>query len=147
MLNKEEKKNLVKKYGKSEKDTGSVEVQVAILTKRISDLTAHLKANHGDATAKRSLMELVGKRRTLLAYLNKEIKAVLTNDFWNITLPRNLAVSAATPPAQSAFWAAQVLLNAHSLFINDFIAARLDQRKDAKHSALETILECILLQK
>ena len=71
MLNKEEKKNLVKKYGKSEKDTGSVEVQVAILTKRITDLTAHLKANHGDATAKRSLMELVGKRRTLLAYLNK----------------------------------------------------------------------------
>ncbi|MBO4737009.1 MAG: 30S ribosomal protein S15, partial [Bacilli bacterium] len=44
MLNKEEKKNLVKKYGKSEKDTGSVEVQVAILTKRISDLTAHLKS-------------------------------------------------------------------------------------------------------
>ena len=71
MLNKEEKKNLVKKYGKSEKDTGSVEVQVAILTKRISDLTAHLKSNHGDATAKRSLMELVGKRRNLLAYLSK----------------------------------------------------------------------------
>lgn len=69
MLNKEEKKNLVKKYGKSAADTGSAEVQVALLTKRIQDLTAHLKKNHGDATAKRSLMELVGKRRTLLAYI------------------------------------------------------------------------------
>ncbi len=70
MLNKEEKKNLVKKYGKSEKDTGSVEVQVAILTKRIQDLTAHLQSNNGDAGARRSLLILVGKRRSLLSYLN-----------------------------------------------------------------------------
>jgi len=69
MLNKNEKANIVKKFGKSAADTGSVEVQVALLTKRITDLNAHLKANHGDATAKRSLMELVGKRRSLLAYL------------------------------------------------------------------------------
>lgn len=71
MLNKEEKNVIVQKYGKNVKDTGSTEVQVAILTKRIADLTAHLKANHGDAVAKRSLMELVGKRHALLAYLSK----------------------------------------------------------------------------
>ena len=71
MIKKEEKKNIVKAYGKSAVDTGSVEVQVAILTKRIVDLTAHLKANKGDATAKRSLMELVGNRRSLLGYLAK----------------------------------------------------------------------------
>lgn len=71
MLNKDEKKAIVTKFGKNAKDTGSTEVQIAILTKRIADLTAHLKANHGDATAKRSLMELVGKRHALLAYLAK----------------------------------------------------------------------------
>jgi len=71
MLTKEETKAIVQKYGKDGKDTGSTEVQVAILTKRIADLTAHLKANHGDAVAKRSLMELVGKRHALLAYLAK----------------------------------------------------------------------------
>jgi len=71
MLSKEEKKVLVEQYGANKVDTGSTEVQVAILTKRIAQLTAHLKANHGDAVAKRSLMELVGKRHALLAYLNR----------------------------------------------------------------------------
>lgn len=69
MLTKEEKNVIIQKFGKDEKDTGSTEVQVAILTKRISELTAHLKANKGDATAKRALTELVGKRHALLAYL------------------------------------------------------------------------------
>lgn len=75
MLKKEEKKSIVSTYGKNAKDTGSTEVQVAILTKRIADLTAHLKANHGDTVAKRSLMELVGKRHALLAYLAKNNRA------------------------------------------------------------------------
>lgn len=75
--------------------------------------------------------------KAFLGYLDSEIKAVLTNDFWSITLPRNLAASTATSPAQSAFWAAQVLLKADSLFINDLIGERLDSKHDAKHSALE----------
>ncbi len=68
-LKKEEKSTIVKKYGKSATDTGSAAVQVALLTKRIEELTAHLKANKQDACARRSLLILVGKRRSLLAYL------------------------------------------------------------------------------
>ena len=69
MLTKEEKNVIIQKYGKNAKDTGSTQVQVAIYTKRIQELTAHLKKNKGDATAKRSLTELVGKRHSLLTYL------------------------------------------------------------------------------
>jgi len=68
-LSKEMKAQIVKKYGKNEKDTGSVQVQVALLTEQIKALTAHLKANHKDANSKRSLMILVGQRRSLLDYL------------------------------------------------------------------------------
>ena len=68
-LSKEQTAELVKKYGRNDKDTGCAEVQIAILTQRIKDLTAHLKANHGDAGARRSLLILVGKRRSLLDYL------------------------------------------------------------------------------
>ncbi len=71
MLTKEEKNVIIQKYGKDQKDTGNTQVQVAILTKRISELTAHLKKNKGDSVAKRSLTELVGKRHALLAYLEK----------------------------------------------------------------------------
>ncbi len=78
MLTKEEKNVIIAKYGKDAKDTGSTQVQVAILTKRISELTAHLKSNKGDAVAKRSLTELVGKRHALLAYLeNNDHEAYL----------------------------------------------------------------------
>ena len=68
-LTKEMKAEIVKKYGKNEKDTGSVQVQVALLTEQIKALTAHLKANHKDANSKRSLLILVGQRRSLLDYL------------------------------------------------------------------------------
>lgn len=68
-LSKERKAEIVKKYGKSEKDTGSTEVQIALLTEQISALTAHLKKNHKDAASKRGLMILVGQRRSLLDYL------------------------------------------------------------------------------
>lgn len=70
-LTKERKAELVKKFGKNEKDTGSVQVQVALLTEQINALTAHLKANHKDAHSKRSLLILVGQRRSLLDYLNR----------------------------------------------------------------------------
>ena len=68
-LTKERKAELVKKYGKNAKDTGSVQVQVAILTEQITALTAHLKANKKDAHGKRSLMILVGQRGSLLDYI------------------------------------------------------------------------------
>lgn len=71
-LDKKIKAEVVKKFGKNEKDTGSVQVQVALLTKRIADLTAHLKANDKDHTARRSLLILVGQRKSLLAYLERE---------------------------------------------------------------------------
>ena len=62
---------IIKEFGKNEKDTGSAEVQIALLTKRIADLTAHLKKNAQDAGARRSLLILVGKRRSLLDYLSR----------------------------------------------------------------------------
>ena len=71
-LEKKEKAALVKQFGTSEKDTGSVQVQVAILTKRIQELTKHLKANDKDHTASRGLLIRVGQRKKLLAYLVRE---------------------------------------------------------------------------
>ncbi len=70
-LSKDEINSIVKKYGKNEKDTGSVEVQIALLTAQINDLTKHLKANKKDASGRRGLFVLVGKRRGLLDYLNR----------------------------------------------------------------------------
>lgn len=68
-LTKERVSELVKAYGKNGKDTGSTEVQVALLTEQIVKLTAHLKANKKDHVSQRGLMILVGKRRRLLDYL------------------------------------------------------------------------------
>lgn len=71
MLEKETKANLIAKFGRSEGDTGSVEVQVAMLTESINRLTEHLKANKKDYSSARGLMKMVGRRRKLLAYLKK----------------------------------------------------------------------------
>ena len=71
MLSKERTAEIVKKYGKNEKDTGSAQVQIALLTAQINDLTAPLKANKKDASGRRGLFVLVGQRRALLNYLNK----------------------------------------------------------------------------
>ena len=68
-LSKEEKAKIVKEFGKDEKDTGSMEVQIAILTKEINDLTEHLKVHIHDFHSKRGLLMKVGKRRKLLDYL------------------------------------------------------------------------------
>ncbi len=70
-LTVEEKKDLVKKFGKNEKDTGSTEVQIAILTKEINELTEHLKIHKKDNHSKRGLLKKVGHRRYLLNYLMK----------------------------------------------------------------------------
>ena len=66
-----ESSDLVKKYQTHENDTGSTEVQIAILTKKISDLTKHLKTHKKDFDSRRGLLMMVGKRRRLLNYLKK----------------------------------------------------------------------------
>ena len=71
-LNKDEKSAIINKFGKDANDTGSVEVQVAILTKEINDLTEHLKEHKHDFHSKRGLLKKVGKRRSLLDYLKEE---------------------------------------------------------------------------
>lgn len=68
-VSKERKAELVKKFGKDEKDTGSTKVQVAILTDEINELTEHLKIHKHDFHSKRGLLMKVGKRRSLLDYL------------------------------------------------------------------------------
>lgn len=70
-VTKERKAELVKEFGKSEKDTGATEVQIAILTEEIRDLTEHLKIHIHDFHSKRGLMMKVGKRRSLLDYLKE----------------------------------------------------------------------------
>jgi len=70
-LTAEKKEELFEKYGKSNKDTGSVESQVALFSYRISHLTEHLKKNRKDYSTQRSLLKLVGKRRRLLDYIKK----------------------------------------------------------------------------
>lgn len=71
-LSKEEKEELFAKHGKGKNDTGSAEGQIAIFTQRIEHLTAHLKKNRKDYNTERSLVMLVGKRRSLLDYLTKK---------------------------------------------------------------------------
>ncbi len=71
-LSKEEKAKIIKKYGMSENDTGSTEVQIAILTEEIKQLTEHLKEHKQDVHSKRGLLKKVGKRRNLLNYLLQE---------------------------------------------------------------------------
>ena len=66
---KEEKTAIIKEYATHEGDTGSPEVQVAVLTKRISDLTEHLKTHQKDHHSRRGLLKMVGQRRNLLNYL------------------------------------------------------------------------------
>ena len=72
MLLKEEKSAIIESNRLSENDTGSPEVQIAILTKRINDLTEHLKVHKNDHHSRRGLLKMVGKRRNLLNYLIKK---------------------------------------------------------------------------
>ena len=71
MIAKEKKQAIIKEFGRTEGDTGSPEVQVAILTARINELTDHFKANPKDHHSRRGLLKMVGQRRGLLAYLKK----------------------------------------------------------------------------
>ena len=71
-LTKDEKQKLIKEFAKSENDTGSAEVQIAILTKEINDLTEHLKVHIHDYHSRRGLLKKVGQRRNMLQYLAKK---------------------------------------------------------------------------
>ena len=71
MLSKEKKEKIIAEYGKKPGDTGSPEVQIALLTERINELTEHLKVNQKDHHSRRGLLKMVGQRRGLLAYLKK----------------------------------------------------------------------------
>ncbi len=72
MISKEKKEKIIAEYGRSAGDTGSPEVQVAILTARINELTEHFKVNPKDHHSRRGLLKMVGQRRGLLAYLKKK---------------------------------------------------------------------------
>jgi small subunit ribosomal protein S15 len=71
MLEKETKERIVKEFGRKEGDTGSVEVQVAMLTEQINRLTTHMKANKKDYSSNRGLLKMVGRRKNLMEYLKK----------------------------------------------------------------------------
>ena len=71
MISKEKKAAIIAEYGRKAVDTGSPEVQIAILTARIAELTEHLKSNQKDHHSRRGLLKMVGQRRGLLDYLKK----------------------------------------------------------------------------
>lgn len=71
MISKEKKQEIVKNFGRTPEDTGSPEVQIALLTERINELTEHLKNNKKDHHSRRGLLKMVGQRRGLLEYLKK----------------------------------------------------------------------------
>ena len=72
MITKENKSEIVKKFSKSQGDTGSAQVQIALITERIKQLSAHLKSNKKDHASQTGLLGLVGQRRRLLSYLKKQ---------------------------------------------------------------------------
>ena len=72
MITAERKREILKQYGKGEKDTGSSEIQIALLTERIRELTEHFKTHKTDDHSRRGLLKLVGRRRKLLDYLKKK---------------------------------------------------------------------------
>ena len=71
MLTKEKIAEITKEYGRGANDTGSVEVQVALLTEQINQLTEHMKANKKDYSSNRGLLKMVGRRRKMLEYLKR----------------------------------------------------------------------------
>jgi small subunit ribosomal protein S15 len=75
-LTQEKKMELAKKYGHSDKDTGSAEVQIALLTEKIRELTEHLNVHRKDFSSQRGLRKMVGQRRRLMKYLKKHDLAV-----------------------------------------------------------------------
>ncbi len=71
-LTQEKKQEIIKKFGKDAKDSGAAEVQIALLTEKITELTEHLKINKKDFQGRRGLLMMVGQRKRLLAYVKKQ---------------------------------------------------------------------------
>ena len=71
MISKEKKTEIIQQFAKKDGDTGSCEVQIAVLTERIKELTTHLKSNKNDVHSRRGLVKMVSKRKKLLKYLEK----------------------------------------------------------------------------
>jgi len=71
-MNLKNKKEIIKKFGANEKDSGSAEVQVALMSQKIAELTEHLKTNKNDYATKRGLLMMVGKRKRMLSYLKEK---------------------------------------------------------------------------
>ncbi len=71
-ITKEKKRDLIDKFKKSQNDTGSADIQVAILSEKIKSLTEHLKQHHKDFISRRGLLSMVGKRRNLLSYIKNK---------------------------------------------------------------------------
>ena len=71
-INLKNKQEIIKKYGKNEKDSGSSHVQIVMLSQKINELTEHLKANKKDFQGRRGLLMMVGKRKRLLSYLKSQ---------------------------------------------------------------------------
>lgn len=94
-MTKEEKQAIIKEYAVHEGDTGSAQVQVAVLTKRINELTEHLKVHKKDHHSRRGLLKMVGHRRNLLAYICKndvhEYRDLIAKLGIRNTIERNLA--------------------------------------------------------
>ncbi len=78
MITAEKSKELAKKFGGNEKNSGAIEVQIAVLTERIKNLTPHFEANKKDHSGMRGLMKMIGQRRSLLKYLSKNNQASYT---------------------------------------------------------------------
>lgn len=89
MLEKQTKEKLIKKYGTHDKDTGSPQVQIAILTEEIKDLTDHLKTHKKDHSSRRGLLKKIGERKKLLKYLKKENE----EEFNNLAKKLNLKIA------------------------------------------------------
>lgn len=99
-MTQEEKQAIIKEYATHEGDTGSAQVQVAVLTKRINELTEHLKIHKKDHHSRRGLLKMVGHRRNLLAYIYKrdvhEYRELISKLGIRNTIERNSADSEAT---------------------------------------------------
>ena len=71
-INLKNKQEIIKKFGKTDKDSGNIEVQIAMLSQKITELTEHLKSNKKDFATKRGLLMMVGKRKKLLSYVKSK---------------------------------------------------------------------------
>lgn len=101
MLEKQKKQNVIKKFQQHEGDTGSSEVQIAILSAEIDELVAHLKVHPKDHSSRRGLLRKVGERRRLLRYLRKENAASYEALTKKLKLKQPKALSAAPASAES----------------------------------------------